>query len=184
MTEPFRVRRVVVGTDHAGHSTIVSDGPAPDGHDFAALPGQSQVRIWFVDGPPTTVLPEGEVTDQTGPVVPGVGGASFVIVRVAPDSVAQSSAFDPAAAAAEFEQFAPDIAAASDPADPGMHRTQSVDYVVVLVGELWLEVDGGAKTLLSPGDTVVQIAGRHAWRNTSDRPATIAVVLTGAAAAN
>lgn len=183
MTELCDVRRVVVGSDDAGKSVIVSDGPAPNGHDFAALPGQSQVRIWFTDGPPTTAVPGTEPTDNTGPVVPGVGGAGFVIVRVAPDSVAQGSAFDPAAAAAEFEEFAPDIAAASDPSDAGMHRTQSVDYVVVISGELWLEVDGGERTLLRPGDTVVQIAGRHAWRNTAEDPATIAVVLTGAAAA-
>jgi hypothetical protein len=51
-----------------------------------------------------------------------------------------------------------------------MHRTRSVDYGVVLDGEIWLELEDGAQTLLTPGDTVVQIAGRHAWHNRTIEP--------------
>jgi hypothetical protein len=174
------VRRVVAGTDERGRSVILSDGPAPHSHDFAALPGQSQTRIWFTDGPPTAMPPVGEPTTPSGPVLPPTGGASFVIVRFAPDSVAQDAGFEPERAAAEFAEFAPDIAAASDPEEPGMHRTTSVDYGVVLDGEIWLEVDGGARTRLRQGDTIVQLGGRHAWRNKSERLATVAFVLTGA----
>jgi Cupin domain len=174
------VRRVVAGTDERGRSVVLSDGPAPHSHDFAALPGQSQTRIWFSDRPAATTPPAAEPTTATGPVVPATGGASFLIVRFAPDSVARDAGFEPERAAAEFAEFAPDIAAASDPDEPGMHRTASVDYGVVLDGEIWLEVDGDAQTRLRPGDTVVQLAGRHAWRNKTDRPATVAFVLTGA----
>jgi hypothetical protein len=173
------VRRVVAGTDERGRSVILSDGPAPHSRDFATVPGQSQTRIWFSDGPAAAAPPAAEPTTATGPVVPPTGGASFLIVRFAPDSVAQGAGFEPGRAAAEFAEFAPDIAAASDPDEPGIHRTASVDYGVVLDGEIWLEVDGGAQARLRPGDTVVQLGGRHAWRNKTDRPATIAVVLTG-----
>ena len=176
----MEVRRVVAGIDERGRSVILSDGPAPHNHDFASMPGQSQTRIWFTDGPPTTTTPAAEPTTATGPVLPRTGGASFVIVRFAPDSVAQDARFEPARAAAEFAEFAPDIAAASDPHEPGMHRTATVDYGVVLDGEIWLEVDTGAQTCLRAGDTIVQIAGRHAWRNKTDRPATVAFILTGA----
>ncbi|WP_414635919.1 cupin domain-containing protein [Amycolatopsis sp.] len=62
----------------------------------------------------------------------------------------------------------------------GMHRTATVDYGIVLDGEIWLEVDGGEERLLTAGDTIVQLGGRHGWRNKSDRPATLAFVLTGA----
>lgn len=61
-----------------------------------------------------------------------------------------------------------------------MHRTATVDYGIVLDGEIWLEVDGGEERLLTAGDTIVQLGGRHGWRNKSDRPATLAFVLTGA----
>jgi hypothetical protein len=174
------IRRVVAGTDEAGSSTILSDGPAPNSHDFAGLPGQSQTRIWYSAGPSSTVAPATEPTSAKGPVLPGPGGVSFVIVSFAPDSVAVAPGFDPERAAAEFVEWASDIAAASDPTEPGMHRTTTVDFGVVLAGEVWLETGDRAQTRLMPGDTVVQIAGRHAWRNKSDRPATMAFVLTGA----
>lgn len=88
--------------------------------------------------------------------------------------------FQPEHAAEELAEFAPDIAATSDPEEPGMHKTPSVDYGVVLSSELWIEVDDGAHTRLRPGDTIVGIAARHAWRNKADEPATVAFVLTGA----
>jgi hypothetical protein len=174
------VRRVVVGTNKQGRSVILSDGPAPNTHDFDTLPGQSQTRIWRTPDVPSTTPPPDEPTTPTGPVLPGVGGASFLIVQFAPDSVTEEPAFDPAATGQEFATWAPDIAAASDPDEPGMHRTSTVDFAIVLDGEVWLEVDGGTQTQLSRGDTIVQIAGRHAWRNRSARPATLAFVLTGA----
>ncbi len=176
----MEVRRVVAGIDERGRSVILSDGPAPHSHDFASLPGQSQTRIWFTDHPPSATLAAEEPTTATGPVLPRTGGASFVIVRFAPDSVPQDAGFVSARAAAEFAEFAPDIAAASDPHEPGMHRTATVDYGVVLDGEIWLEVDDGAQTRLRAGDTIVQIGGRHAWRNKTDRAATAAFILTGA----
>jgi hypothetical protein len=87
----MRIRRVVAGTDAQGRSTILSDGPAPHSHDFESMPGQAQTRIWFTPQPATTTPPVEEPTTATGPVIPGVGGASFVIVQFAPDAVLQGS---------------------------------------------------------------------------------------------
>ena len=179
----MEVRRVVAGIDAHGKSVFLSDGAVPHSHDFVFLPGQSQTRVWFTPGPPSVTPPVAEPTSETGPVIPGPGGASFIVVRFAPDSAAAVPGFDAGRADAEFAEYATDIAAASDPAEPGMHRTQSVDYGVVLDGEIWLELDDGAQTRLTRGDTVVQIAGRHAWRNKTDRPSTMAFVLTGASPA-
>jgi len=175
-----QVRRVVTGTDSRGKAVFVSDGPAPHSHDFEFMPGQAQTRIWFTDEPPTTRPPSGEPTSESGPVVAPVGGASFVVVQYAPDSVVHDARFDPARLGGELESFAPDLAAAFEPDAPGMHRTASVDYGVVVSGEIWLELDDGAETRLLPGDTVVQIAARHAWRNKTDLPAVVAFVITGA----
>jgi quercetin dioxygenase-like cupin family protein len=71
------------------------------------------------------------------------------------------------------------MAAAMEPDNPGMHQTATVDYGIVLDGEVVLELDDGAQTVLTAGDTIVQLGSRHAWRNKSDRPATVAFVLTG-----
>jgi hypothetical protein len=174
------VRRVVTGMDGTGKSVFISDGVVPNSHDFETMPGQAQVRVWFTPGVASTLAPESEPTDNKGPVVPGPGGASFVIVSYAPESVVMSPEFDPVAAGQELATYAPDLAEVFEP--DGMHRTPSVDYGVVLEGEVWLELDDGAQVRLTPGDTVVQLAARHAWRNKTQAPATVAFVLTGVGA--
>lgn len=61
-----------------------------------------------------------------------------------------------------------------------MHTNKPVDYVVVLDGDLWMELDDGQLTRLGPGDTVVQNGTGHAWRNLGEKRATVAVVQVGA----
>jgi len=61
-----------------------------------------------------------------------------------------------------------------------MHTTHTVDYAILLDGELWLELDDGETVHLSAGDIVVQQATRHGWRNKGEHPATIAFVMLGA----
>jgi cupin domain len=175
-----QIRRVVAGTDADGTTRFLSDGPVPFSHVFQHLPGQAHARVWHSHTVPTTTPPAGETTADDGPILAEPGGASFIIVQYAPDSVAFQEGFDGAAAGAEFAGKLPDLAAAMDPAVPGMHRTQTVDFGIVLDGEIWLELGSGEETRLERGDTVVQLAGRHAWRNKTDRPATVAFVLTGA----
>jgi quercetin dioxygenase-like cupin family protein len=61
-----------------------------------------------------------------------------------------------------------------------MHTTSTIDFEVVLEGEVWLELDDGKEVHLKPGDTVVQNGTRHAWRNHGTVPARLAVFLIGA----
>ncbi len=76
---------------------------------------------------------------------------------------------------------APGLAEAMELRDSGMHTTDSVDYGVVISGEITLELDDGAKASLKQGDCVVQNGTRHAWRNSSTTPCVMAFVLVGAA---
>jgi uncharacterized cupin superfamily protein len=62
---------------------------------------------------------------------------------------------------------------------PGMHRTGTVDYCIVLSGEIWAVLDEG-EVLLRAGDCLVQRGTNHAWSNRSDAPCTIAFVLVAA----
>ena len=87
---------------------------------------------------------------------------------------------DVAAAVTELTEKLPGLAEAMEPDHPGMHTTDSVDFDVVLSGEVWLELDDGAEVHLRAGDCVVMNGARHAWRNRSQAPCTIAVVLVGA----
>ncbi|MEG3585963.1 MAG: cupin domain-containing protein, partial [Actinomycetota bacterium] len=61
-----------------------------------------------------------------------------------------------------------------------MHTTDTVDYEFVISGEVVLELDDGAEVTLKPGDTVVPNGTRHAWRNRTNEPAVLVVVLIGA----
>ena len=67
-----------------------------------------------------------------------------------------------------------------EPDAPGMHTSQTIDYGVVVRGEVWLELDDGAKRLLKPGDCVIQNGTRHAWHNTSSEECVMAFVVVGA----
>ena len=61
-----------------------------------------------------------------------------------------------------------------------MHRTQTLDFGVVLEGSIQLELDDGATTSAGPGDVVVQRGTIHAWENVTDAPCRIAFVLIAA----
>ena len=62
-----------------------------------------------------------------------------------------------------------------------MHRTESVDYGIVLEGELWLVLDDGSETRLGPGDVVIQRGTDHAWENRSDGTVRMLFVLVDGA---
>ena len=101
-------------------------------------------------------------------------------MQVPPDSVFGDSSFEPAAAGAENLRLVPGVAETLEIDAPGMHTTPSVDYAIVLEGEPVLELDDGVTRAVQPGDIVIQNGTRHAWRNPTDSPTTIAFCLVGA----
>ncbi|MFB9127001.1 cupin domain-containing protein [Paraburkholderia dipogonis] len=111
-------------------------------------------------------------------IVPGTGETRFLVITFPPDSVFASSGFDPRAAAEENAKISPGLAELFEP--NGMHMTPSIDYGIVLDGEIWLELDDGRVTHLRQHDLIVQNGTRHAWRNRSAKTATVAFVLVGA----
>jgi quercetin dioxygenase-like cupin family protein len=62
---------------------------------------------------------------------------------------------------------------------PGMHKTDTVDYAIVLSGEIWALMDEG-ETLLKAGDCLVQRGTNHAWSNRSNQPCLVAFILISA----
>ena len=81
----------------------------------------------------------------------------------------------------EFHQFVRDaLVPWSDPDKPGMHRTPSMDYDMVLDGVVGLELDDGVEVTLCPGDVVVQNGTRHRWHNRGDTVARVLAVTVGA----
>lgn len=146
------MRRVVTGTDESGRSYVLSDGAPGSVAGFAELwqsaGGDPLAGAPGADGPPVSLEP-------------APGGSSWRVFDLPPDEVV---------AAYLASQNVPEVEAS------GFHRTDTLDYVMILDGAVTLELDRGAVTL-GPGDCVVQRATRHAWRNRSGRPVKMAVVM-------
>jgi hypothetical protein len=104
-----------------------------------------------------------------------------MVVTFPPDSVMAAPNFDPAAAGAEYMKAIPGLAEQFEIAHPGMHTTDTVDYSMLLSGEIHLELDDGQRKRLEPHDIVIQQGTRHAWRNLGAAPATMLFVLVAAA---
>lgn len=172
------MRRVVTGHDNEGHSVVVDDGVPPRTHAFASFPGFVNSLAWATEpGEPLNKLGE-DRTGKTESLLPSPGGTRLLLLEIPPDAATGSNDFDAAGFAAEQRLHGPGLAELFE-AD-GMHTTPTVDYTIVIDGEVWLELDGGQLTHLSAGDVVIQNGTRHAWRNRSDRSVTLAAVLVGA----
>ncbi|WP_416979626.1 cupin domain-containing protein [Streptomyces sp. T028] len=180
-TAETRVPRRVVTAVRDGKSVFVSDGPVPNVHHYASIPGMTTSVVYATAAPPALPQDEGETAPPRLRIPPAPGETRLMIVTFPPDTVMGGPEFDPAAADAEQREFIPGLAERFEPDAPGMHRTDTLDYDIVLDGEIWLELDDGATTHLRQGDVVVQGGTRHAWRNKGDRTATMCFVLIGGA---
>ena len=177
--KPSAYRRVVTG-NVKGKSVVQSDEPLP-AYEFDSVPGYEHTLIWV--NPATPDLSKEQKFDRyPDSVVPGPGGTSLHIVTLPPDSVFADPSFDAHAAQKEALVRLRGLADHFEKEDPGMHKTNTVDYSVVYDGEIWLELDDGETLHLRRGDVVVQNGTRHAWRNKGDKPVTMLFFLNGARA--
>jgi len=177
-------RRVVTGI-RDGKSVFLSDGPPPNCHHYDGWPGFMTSVIWATAATPgLPVMIDHEPAPPGRDILPGAGETRLMIVRFPPDSVFADPRFDPARLDQEQGFHLNSLADQFESEDPGMHRTESVDYDIVLENEIWLELDDGATRHLRQGDIAIQNGTRHAWRNRSDRVTTMCFVLIGAKRAN
>ena len=176
----MKVRRIVTGRDRDGKSTFWSVGLAPRSLNYVHTPGMCNTQIWATAARASLNAPIADPTLSPVTVLPEVGGTAFMIVKFPPDSVMHSPQFDPVAAAKENAAWLPGLAERFELDSPGMHTTDTIDYGVVLSGEIWLELDDGATERLLPHDVVIQNGTRHAWRNKGNYEAVMAFVLIGA----
>lgn len=102
-----------------------------------------------------------------------------MVVTFPPDSDFNPDTFDPAKADAELKSKMPGFAETFETDNPGMHRTPTIDYGIILEGEITLELDDGENRQVMTGDIVVQNSTRHAWRNHSDKPCKVAFIMVG-----
>jgi len=173
----MKVRRVVTGQDARGKSVFVSD-ELVDPIILSQFPGLAFHRLWGADTTPA--LPASGTPPPQPRYFPPAGGFRFIFFTLPPESSATPADIDAAAALREITEKLPGMAEVMEPGHPGMHTTDTVDFAVLLSGEMWLELDDGAEVHLKAGDTVVQNGTRHAWHNRSDKPAVVAGGIIGA----
>jgi hypothetical protein len=173
----MKVRRVVTGHDANGKAIVASDNEV-DGFRPMLNPGSEFHTLWGADEAPR--FPDDGSMSSFATWFPPVGGFRFALFAVPPAPSEPPQIDDIEAAVAEFEAGLPGLPGYVEPDAPGMHTTDTIDFEVILDGEVWLELDDGVEVHLKPGDTVVQNGTRHAWRNHGDEVCRIAVFLIGA----
>lgn len=174
------VRRVVTGIDERGRSYVLSDGVSPNRHSSSSVAGFGAAHLWYTKpGPISNAGDHDNGSAETAiPMHPEVGGTIFRVADFPPDS-----AYTEDGKMSLFGEIggheARAGAAQSESKHFWFHKTDSIDYAVVLEGEIWLLLDDD-KCLLKAGDVVVQRGTSHAWANRSDKPCRMAFVLIGA----
>jgi hypothetical protein len=174
---PISVRRVVTGHNTEGRSIFVMDGATP--HVFSRGPGSAVVHeLWETAGAPADNRGNEDCIRRGHRLPPPKNGTVFRVIEYPPDKERL--------AALERERVGPDDGSgrlqASDrnnPRHPGFHKTSSVDYAIVLAGEIYAMMDEG-EMVLRAGDVLIQRGTNHAWSNRTDEPAILAFVLVDA----
>jgi hypothetical protein len=152
--------RIVTGHDTDGKSVFLSTGPAPQFHNrqeglvrFHELWRTSQMPV------PLDLTEAAEPNDRLPlSLPPDTNGSVIRILDIYPGHV---QAWKPR----------------DDGRHPGMHRTQSLDYGILIQGQIHMILDDKAEVCLNPGDVVIQRGTDHAWENRSDQVARIAFIL-------
>lgn len=166
-------RRVVTGHDQTGKAVVVSDGNATSILQRPSRPGVALINFWQTFETPARFDGAQETVD--GPLIlhPPKNGSVFRFVVFDPEDQEVLAKLDGKSAFAEMGAGANVVAGARH---PFMHRTDSVDYAIIVSGKIKMLLDDSEVTL-SAGDVVVQRGTNHAWSNQFDETCIIAFVL-------
>jgi mannose-6-phosphate isomerase-like protein (cupin superfamily) len=135
-------------------------------------------RLWGSDFVPE--LPSDGTAPPHPRYFPPKNGFRFGFFTIPPDTQTNLAELATPAAFQEMQDKLPGMMEVLELDHPGMHTTDTVDFDVVISGEVILELDDGAEVLLQAGDCVIQNGTRHAWHNRNSESCVIAVTLIGA----
>jgi quercetin dioxygenase-like cupin family protein len=111
------------------------------------VPGLVSTLVWSTEAAPADYLRDEDMGERKLGIQPPAGGTRFSVLDIAPGNA------------------------------PYMHRTDSIDYVICVAGEIEMDLDSGETVKLLAGDVMVQRGTSHSWVNRSDKPCRLAVVL-------
>jgi quercetin dioxygenase-like cupin family protein len=171
-------RRVVTGHDETGRAIVISDGPAPFVHVNKLDPDFYSTDIWRTFETPARIVPRAaESTEGPRRQLPTPNGSVLRINHFPPesDSVREMTPEESARVFAGLGNHQASTFARGS-RHPLMHRTETVDFAIVLSGEITMMLDQ-EDVHLTAGDVVVQCGTNHAWSNRSKEPCIMAFIL-------
>jgi hypothetical protein len=169
---PQTIRRVITGNDELGRSRVVMD--------FARERRGIAADLWL-SGPALATGSGAAAVSAEGRLDPPSGGSVFRFFVVPPEERIRHMAVAERERlyATHFQSMSASHARVDTSRHPGMHRTNTLDYVVLLCGCVTLVLDDGA-VALEPFDVVIQRGTNHAWVNYGSTDALLAAVLLDA----
>jgi mannose-6-phosphate isomerase-like protein (cupin superfamily) len=169
------VRRVVTVVDDDGKAVVLFDGDNPH---KVVRPNRGSVSrmLWMTDRSPAAISGTADRAAVEVGIAPPPGGSIFRIVEF-PPATPEIERLDPYHMQSELAPHAP--IRGLPPRHPLMHRTRTVDYAIVMDGEIDMLLDD-SEIHLKAGDVLIQQGTNHAWVNRGTSPCRIAFVLIDA----
>ena len=167
------MRRIITGHNQYGKSIITLDGPPARsiGEDVGGL-----FEVWNTDGSDIISTDEIDRADEDILLSPPSGGTKFRYFQINPLPEGVPDAMMQEIAADAFEKIGAAHHRVDTKKHPAMHKTETIDYIILLQGDITLILDE-EEIDLKPFDVVVQRGTNHAWVNNGDEPALLIAVL-------
>lgn len=174
---PFR--RIVTGHDAQGRAVFLEDGPPPRVQRIGGPHGPLFFEVWNTRETPSLLdAASGEPAEEGIQLAPPKNGTRIRVLEIPPED-ASINQITPEQARAHFAEVgAAEVSShsASGSKHAYMHRTETIDYGIVLEGEITLILDVG-ETVMRAGDIVIQRGTNHGWANRGSVPCRIAFIL-------
>jgi mannose-6-phosphate isomerase-like protein (cupin superfamily) len=131
------IRRIVTTEDASGHAAVLADGASAN---TVTLNGSTITRLWETQGSPVAIPVTADLGATAGNAYrPGFAGSSLYVADIPPGS---------------------------DLKDIPLHKQESMDYIVLLSGQIDLVLEGGKRIAMKPGEVLIQAGNNHSWVNT------------------
>jgi len=175
------VRRIITGHDESGRSIVIHDDVSPHIRENPVQPNRGLTDIWRTFEYPPHNRGSEDAADVEVVLNPPAGGTVFRLFQIPPESASASLSWEERQAQhqAVFEGMGAGHNRDGAARHPGMHKTETVDYIILLSGVVTLILDEG-EVDMKPMDVVVQRGTNHSWANRGTDPAVLAGILMDA----
>ena len=171
------IRRVVTGKDATGKAIAMIDALATAVVRREEL-GVTNTLLWVTDSTPADLSNQEDAANKKVGVVAPPGGTIFRVVEFAPEREVKAD-YETRLRIFQGIGLAPEGDSREKPRNPAMHRTKTLDYALILSGEIDMLLDD-SEIHLKAGDVVIQRATNHAWVNRGNQPCQVAFVMVDA----